>query len=535
MNHFKYISPVFILLLLIFLWTSAQAAYGLKASPEDSLKRQINQLKIDMLTIEGIQRISCGYFDIPGDGQRLSDLPAFFRIAGALRPVAGSLIKIELWLPVNNWNERFLGTGNGGGAGKIVHASLASGIRRGYATANTDLGTSNGVNSAVGQPEIWKDFGYRATHLMTTVSKMIIKIFYGRSQHHSYFTGCSTGGQQALMEVQRYPQDYDGVIAAAPANNRTHLHAGFLFHYQMLNQNGKPLFSKNELSFIAKRINQTYAVQSGGIKGDNFLTDPRRVRVNFDSLFKCGRGREETCLNQQQLRIIKLIYAGPKDYPNSQQIYTPPPVGAENIGGGLETQQTKSSAVGNFYPFLWALGRDFNPEEFDMNNDLRKLDSILAPILNANNADISKFKNRGGKLIMYTGTSDPLVPYQDALNYYERVVTRQRGLKKTQDFFLYYLIPGMAHCGGGPGLSNFSGDLLEGLVDWVEHNMKLNQLEMKALGCCQIESPPRFTRPVYPYPKFAVYKKGPVNHSGSFIPKIHLRKGVLVPAKKYLK
>ena len=170
-----------------------------------------------------------GGFSLP-DGRHLATLPAFVRVAFTSRPTAVSFIRSEVWLPRAGWNGRFLGTGTGGGAGYIDYQSLAGGLARGFATANTDLGTSPSVYDLIGVPERWADFGYRATHEMTVAAKAIARAYYQRAAHRAYFAGCSTGGQQALAEAQRYPADYDGLLVGAPANNRTHLHASFIWN-----------------------------------------------------------------------------------------------------------------------------------------------------------------------------------------------------------------------------------------------------------------------------------------------------------------
>jgi feruloyl esterase len=534
MNTFK---PLVIIWLL---FSSANVMAKQTDSAPDSLvvnlRQRINRLSLEGLTITDIQMVPQGKYTPAATGKELEGLPAFCRIAVTLRPTPQSEIKMELWLPQSNWNGRLLGTGNGGGAGSIVYASLAGGIKKGYATANTDMGTSRGgANGAIDNPGVWADFGYRATHLMTVASKAMLNAYYGKAQHHAYFTGCSTGGQQALMEAQRFPGDYNGIIAGAPANNRTHLHTGFLLNYKVTNAGTKPLFTNAELSFITRKITAAYAAQTGGAPGDNFLTDPRMIRVDFEALFKCKNGSKDTCLSDAQIAALKKIYAGPVNPKTHEQIYASPPVGSENVGGGLSSQQTASGANGLFYQFKWVFGDHFDFNRFDFDKDQARIDSILAPLLNANSPDLSEFKKLSGKMIMYTGTADPLVPYADALNYYERVIERQHGLKQTQQFFRYYLIPGMGHCGGGPGLNGFSHDILTDLVNWVEQDKAPDRLVATAFNCCVVNGAPRFERPVFPYPKFAKYVGGDVNAASSYIYMVHKRNGVIKPADSYLK
>jgi feruloyl esterase len=203
-------------------------------------------------TITDVQMVSEGSLSL-ADDRIFTDLPAFCRVSFQLKPTTESNIRVELWLP-QEWNGRFLGTGNGGGAGSISYNPLAFGVRRGFATANTDMGTSPNANEAIGHPERWVDFGYRATHEMTVAAKALIQLFYNQSASYAYFMGCSTGGQQALMEAQRYPSDYHGIIAGAPANNRTNLHTGFLWNYKATNQGSGAHFSKEQIAIISRKV-----------------------------------------------------------------------------------------------------------------------------------------------------------------------------------------------------------------------------------------------------------------------------------------
>ena len=534
MEKNRQISAPKLLICVVLLLSASLRTIG-QDSLVEHLKQKILDLNIKDLTVTDIQLVPQGNYLPKSAVKPLTDLPAFCLVAITLKPTTQSDIKIELWMPCNNWNGRLLGTGNGGGAGSIVYQSLADGIKNGYATVNTDMGTSRGgANGAVGKPEVWTDFGYRATHEMTVVAKAVLTLYYGRAQHHAYFAGCSTGGQQALMEAQRFPGDYNGIIAGAPANNRTHLHTGFLLNYNTANSGGKMLFSAQELSFIARRITAAYAAKTGGAPGDNFLTDPRMVDIDFNALFKCKAGSNDTCLTDVQIAALKKIYTGPVNPKTQEQIYTPPPVGSEDVGGGISMQQTLNGANGLFYQFKWVFGNDFNPAGFDFDKDQVKLDSTLATVLNANNPDLEPLKKLGGKIIMYSGTADPLVPYQDALNYYERVIAMQNSLKQTQDFFRFYLIPGMGHCSGGPGLNGFGHNILTDLVAWVEEQKTPDMLIATAFNCCVVNGAPRFQRPVFPYPKFPKYIGGDVNAANSYIGVNHPRKGVLKPGSRYL-
>ena len=468
---------------------------------------------------------------------KIDDHADYICISIISKPTPSSNIGIELWLPKEKWNNRFLGTGNGGGGGRINYGILLAGLKRGFAVANTDLGTSPDANSVINYPERWADFGYRATHEMTVISKYIIKKYYQRDARYSYFIGCSTGGQQALMEAQRFPDDYTGIIAGAPANNRTHLHASFLWNYIATNKEQNLHFQSDQLNKITSAVLKLNVSKDGGAPTDNFLTDPRLA-------VDCGC--YDTILTKQQSQALKKIYAGPNNPVSGEKIYTSFPLGSENEQTGLNLQQS-NGAQDLFYQFKWLWGTDYDLLSFDFNKDMERMDLELGPILNANNPDLNSFKSRKGKLIMYTGTYDPLVPFQDAVNYYERVIEKQGGLKKTQAFFRYFLIPGMAHCGGGPGLNDFGqsllpeipldkeGDVLTVLMNWVENEKAPRKMIVRSYNEGNREKGIRLSRPVFPYPEFPHYIGGNPTISSSYKAETHDRGKVLKPKYKYLK
>jgi feruloyl esterase len=394
---------------------------------------------------------------------------------------------------------------------------------------------------------------------MTIVSKQIVQAYYGKPQTHAYFVGCSTGGGQGLMEAQRYPSDYNGIIAGAPANNRTHIHTGFVWNAQAANQPPAVQLEPATIEFITKSVVAACGGKDGGAPGDKFLTDPRECKFDPDTLPKCQGNSHTNCLFPAELATLKKFYAGPTNPTTGERIYTPIPVGSEDSPAGMVMQQDPKQMSDQWYPFLWAMGSGFDYRRFDFDHDQELVDEKLASILNANNPDLSALQQRGGKILMFTGTADPLVPFQDALNYYDRVVSdqqkripsagdmaTQQGLKTTREFFRYFLIPGMAHCGGGPGLHDFGQnlqlevphdsehDVLGALVRWVEEGVPPDEIvaskyvdDVSAKGI-------RFQRPICPYPQFPNYIGGDQNSASSYRCIAHPQNGVLVPANRYL-
>ncbi|MCD7972913.1 MAG: tannase/feruloyl esterase family alpha/beta hydrolase [Candidatus Azobacteroides sp.] len=524
--------------LVFTLFFTALTFIPLMGASADEWHKKFSGLNLPGVTIDEVTVISDSVFTLPGKNFYYTDLPPFLRVLLTSRPTDESAIGIEIWLPLSGWNGRFMGTGNGGGAGSINVWPLTVGIQRGFAIANTDMGTSPGVNEIVNYPEKWKDFGYRATHEMTVIGKVITTCFYNQTPSYSYFVGCSTGGQQALMEAQRYPEDYDGILAGAPANNRTHLHTQFLWNHMVANQDPECRFTHEQLNRIKELVLKTNVGKDGGAPEDNFLTDPRTAIINYEEL--------TSFLSEKQIEVLKKIYQGPVNPVTGQRIYSPAPLGSELYGGGIDEQQEYTFTQHHFYPFFWTWGKEYDFSRFDFNKDMDKIDETLAPILNANNPDLTPFNNHGGKLLMYTGTNDAIVPFQDAMYYYERVVEHQGSLEETQRFFRYFIIPGMGHCGGGPGLNECAHtaainvpldkehDMVTALMNWVEHDMVPEQIIVTRYH----ENPEqgiKMQRPVFPYPLFPKYTGGDYTLPSSYRAVERERANIPVPDAIYLK
>ena len=234
----------------------------------------LGELKIDATTIVSVER-------------DVTDTRTIVKLV--LNPAEGSNINVEVWLPdTERWNARFLGLGNGGAAGRISPKGLERASSEGYAVASTDMGTAPNADSGIGNPEVWKDFGYRATHLMTVVAKKIVRAHYGKAPEYSYFSGGSTGGQQALQEAQRYPEDYDGIVAAVAAHCRTPLHAYFLWNEQILK---KTPFTKPQDATIIAAANEIMATREIPVSAGRFVSDPRCTIQDIEAVIALARKR----------------------------------------------------------------------------------------------------------------------------------------------------------------------------------------------------------------------------------------------------
>lgn len=456
-------------------------------------------------------------------------LPAHCRVRLQLKPSEESEIAVEIWLPTENWNGKFLGTGNGGYAGTIQEMALANGLRRGYATANTDMGTSSEIDDLIGKPERWKDFGYRATHLMTVAAKQVIGEFYGCQPTYSYFTGGSTGGQQALMEAQRYPEDYNGILAVAPAFNRTHLHYGFIWNWLALTEHKDSGMSQEDARALTEFLLKKYKEEGNCLPGDCFFTCPQFVQMDPAVLSQC------TALNENQRNALRKIMQGPADPVTGKRIMTPlytPGSEAELLGLDVQSQK-EVFAHDFFYLFRWVYGKDYNFRVFDFHSDVERLDQVLGESLNAVSTDLRAFKSAGGKLFMVHGMADPIIPYRNSLEYYEQTVNHMGGMEKTKDFFRCIMIPGFGHTMGGPGVQDVAGqgfratprdakhDALIALTEWVEQGIAPEQLSAVAFQGGDIINGVtgdtyEYERISYVYPDYAQYIGGDANDETSY-------------------
>ncbi|MBQ4528706.1 MAG: tannase/feruloyl esterase family alpha/beta hydrolase [Clostridia bacterium] len=438
--------------------------------PKD-ITRIINKIKTLFSEITEVERIENGCFK--NETETFSDLPSLCRVVIVSKPGKGSLINSELWLP-DNWNGVFIGCGNGGMAGAIRYEKLTYYSKLGYAVANTDMGTSGDRNRGIDNPDVWKDFGWRATHIMTEISKAIIKEYYGKKESYSYFVGESTGGQQAYSEAQRFPDDYNGIIAGVPANNRVFLHTYFLWNHNLLRtKDGKTMFSSEKITQITDVANEYFSLKDSSEKKD-YVSFPYVDKSTIDDFLGFLK---EKCpeFTKEQLTSLEMVYKGPVNPETNEQIYNGMPIGSEVYTCGIEMCQKEESPF--FYPFIWAFGEDYDGYEFDFSADLDRLHRKLSPYLNANNPDLSDFYRRGGKLMAYSGSADPCVPYPDAIKYYNRVCEKMGGYEIVKSFFKFYILPGKEHSTKGRGVNeiwaNESGDLLlDALRQWCENEIE---------------------------------------------------------------
>jgi feruloyl esterase len=471
------------------------------------------------------------------------DLPARCIVKAIARPTTDSEIKLEVWLPVSSWNGRYMQTGNGGWAGAIPVALLANAIQRGYAVAGTNGGhDTGGVNGpagwAIGHPEKLIDFGHRALHETGVHAKAIIGAFYGKEAARSYFMGCSDGGREALMEAQRYPEDFDGIIAGAPANDWSNHFTGFVWNEQALLNDPASVIPPGKLPAIQKAVLAACDAHDG-VK-DGLIEDPRTC--HFDpQVLTCKGADTAECLTPPQIVSLKKIYDGPKNPRTGKPIYPGYPAGHEAIAGTwqpwiIAAPQEKSLQImfGNsFYGQAVFEDPNWDFRTLNFDTDVAVAAEKAGTVLNATNPDLRSFRAHGGKLIQYHGWADAAIAPLGSIEYYDKVRSffskypDARNTSRTvTDFYRLFMVPGMGHCGGGIGPNNFGNrgnrfngdperDLLSALERWVEKGVAPERF----IGTGNVGGDPAktLTRPLCPYPQVARYNgSGDPNHAASF-------------------
>ena len=459
----------------------------------------LTTLAIPNVTVTSAIPLSAGA-TIPGVGRGRGGalkLPAFCRVAAVSKPVPDSEVHFEVWLPsVETWNGKFQGTGNGGYSGALDFAAMQKALAAGYATAGSDTGHSgDNLNFAVGHPAKIDDWGYRAVHVMTEAAKLVVHAHYGRFADRSYFTGCSTGGHQALMEAQRFPDDYDGIVAGDPGNNRVRLNMGFLWSWLALYKDPAANIPASELPIINKAAIAACDALDG-VK-DGLISEPMRCKFDPATLL-CKSAASDACLTAPQVAAVQKIYDGAKNPRTGQRLFAGWVRGSELGWSGYFVGHNEPARV-DFWRY-WVFGDPaWDPRTFDFDKDAAFADTTMAAI-NSNDPDLKAFRARGGKLIGYSGWADPVVPPGDVVRYYEAAMKALGGAAKTDDFYRLFMVPGMGHCQGGPGPATF--DALDALDTWVTKGTAPEKIVASHSTNGTVDR----TRPLCPYPQTAKWK-----------------------------
>lgn len=452
-------------------------------------------------TVTMAQLVPAGQFSPQGERQTAGrdvdpykNLPEFCRVAATIKPTSDSDIKIEVWLPANGWNGKFQAVGNGGWAGVISYSALAEAIRAGYASASTDTGHVGGRGTfALDHPEKLIDFSWRSEHEMTVKAKAVIQTFYGSAPRLSYWNGCSTGGRQGLKEAQMFPDDYDGIIAGAPAN-RTAI--SLWIADAVLKEPASyippakyPIVHQAALNACDSR---------DGLK-DGLIDDPRKCDFDPKALLcKAGDGAE--CLTAPQVKAAKQIYSPAVNPRTGKELFSSLVPGTE-LGWAVQALGPEPSAnIYDQYRYVVFKDSKWDWKTFNFDADVARGDRPENLIMNATDPNMKAFFAHGGKLLLYHGWSDPNVPTLNTIKYYTSVVDTMGGEAKASNNVRLFLEPGMGHCGGGDGPNVF--DKVGPLEQWVEKGKAPERLEASHSTNGKVDR----TRPLCPYPQVAKYK-----------------------------
>ena len=475
---------------------------------------RLNSLSLPETTITMAETVAPGALIVPGffRPDAWTDLPGFCRVVATLRPSSDSNITIEVWLPSEGWNGKYQAVGNGGWAGFISYVGMAEALRRGYATSSTDTGhTGNGGDAsfAFGHPEKLVDFAYRSVHEMAVTAKAVIAAFYETPPRHSYWYGCSTGGRQGLVEAQRFPEDFDGIVADAPAYNQPRLNVWYLWVAQATLNDPASYIPRSKYQMIHDAVLQACDARDGVT--DGVVNDPSRCRFDPEVL-TCGSADGPDCLTVPQAEAARRIYAGPTNPRTLEQIAPGLEPGSE-LGWGALAAGPNAQAIGDTY-FKFVVFKDatWDFRTLDFDRDVAVTDQIDGGLLAATDPDLTEFASRGGKLMLIHGWNDQLIGPRYSISYYDSVVERMGGAARTNDFMRLFMAPGMAHCGGGEGPNSFDALLL--IEQWVEQGMAPDLMIASRSSDGEVDR----TRPLCPYPRVAQYQgRGSTDDAANFV------------------
>ena len=434
----------------------------------------------------------------------VESLPTHCRVAMTLTPTADSVIKTEVWLPVR-WNGKFLGVGGGGFVGTINRAGMGAAIREGYATASTDTGhEGGGTGFAVGHPEKVIDFAYRAVHEMTVAAKAIITTHYGRAPRLSYWQGCSTGGRQGLMEALRYPEDYDGIIAGAPANNQIELCGWRMDIMVAALKDPARVLPSAKTALLKDAVIAACDALDGVV--DGLLDDPRKCSYDPSALL-CQGGATDGCLTVGELATVTMAYSDARKK-NGELIYPGLVRGGERGWLLPGTSKEPGSIDLGMFRDVSRQNPSWDWRTFDLETDVAMAQQ-KAGFIEAKDTNFAKFKARGGKLLIYHGWSDGgsggAISPLNSIAYYSKITPAGT------DWARLFMIPGMAHCSGGSGPNQFNA--LAAMERWREDGIAPESILAARVVNGQID----MTRPLCPYPKVAVYRgSGSIHDAANF-------------------
>lgn len=499
----------FVLVVVIFGWI--QLAPSFAATPCEKLV----SMSLPNAKIDSAQLVAAGAFVPPNGGGRggaanpYAKLPAFCRVIATLTPSKDSDIKTEIWLPASGWNGKYEAVGNGGWAGTIPYTALAAAVAAGYAGAGTDTGHVGGnADFALGHPEKLIDLGYRSIHEMTVEAKSVINEHYGSPAKVSYYNGCSQGGRQGLAAAQKYPEDFNGIIAGAAAWNSMGMHAARTALNLSVNKDPAGVIPATKYAMIHEAVLNACDA-SDGVK-DGVIENPAKCNFDYKQL-SCKAGDAANCLTAAQVDSARAFVSPVKDSKTGKVVYPGHLMPGSELGwatlGGPEPIGLAVSGLRN----VVFQDRNWDYHQLDVSKDIARAEKSDGGALYTADPNLKPFFDHGGKLLMYHGWSDPQVNPLNSVIYYTNVLDAV-GKNKAANSIELFMIPGMNHCAGGPGTDTF--DKMKVIEQWVEEGKKPAQIVASHATRGQVDK----TRPLCPYPQVAKYKgSGDTNDAASFV------------------
>ena len=490
----------------------------------------LKDLKLPDTTITVAEEVAAGAFHIPegapvqGNGARnvvFAKMPAFCRLGGDIHPVATSDIKFEVWMPLEKWNGRFEAVGNSGYAGNIEYSAMRNALVDGYATGGTDTGhTAAGMATAPWAMNLESliDFGYRAAHEMTVKSKATITAFYGSKPEYSYWNGCSEGGRQGMGEAERYPNDFNGILAGSPVFDFVPSRSREFVTSKLIASGEMSPVPQAKFKAIYDAV-LAKCDAADGIK-DGVINDPQQCHFDPATLL-CKNGDSPDCLTAPQVKAMQIEYDGVYnpvthklllhghspgfEYNQVNRANNAPPLPAPAANGAAPAP----TLPGSFYRYFVYRRLDWDASTFDYAKDFPYAEKTVGISLDNYNPNLKGFKAAGGKLISYHGWADGQPAPMTTVDYFKEV---QATVGDSSSFYRLFMVPGMGHCQGGPGTDHF--DKMSAITDWVEHGKAPDKIIASHLTDGQVTR----TRPLCPYPQVAKYLgTGSTDESASFV------------------
>jgi feruloyl esterase len=436
----------------------------------------------------------------PAAANPFARLGAFCRVAVTLRPAPQSNIKAEVWMPANGWNGKLQVVGNGGFAGTISYPAMANALAAGYAAASTDTGHTGPSSNTFANQDVLVDFAHRAIHETTVAAKTAVNGFYGSAPRFSYFAGCSTGGRQALTAAQRYPEDFNGIVAGAPASHTSRQAFGQIWISQALSDPAGAL-SREKLALVHDAVLNACDAHDGA--RDGVLEDPLACTFN-PNVLACKAGSDAAaCLTDAQVSAVQKVYAGAVNPRTGEQIY----VGLER-GSEPGWNPVPVGYAVDYFKYIVFKDPNWDPKALNYDAHVTQAASGDNVIFDASSADMSAFTKRGGRLLLYQGWGEPGIPPANLVRYYGEIQSRTA---LARDSVRLFMVPGMGHCGGGTGVNTF--DMVTALDQWVTDGRAPAQVPASRVRNGVSDR----TRPLCAYPQIAIYKgSGSLDDAANF-------------------